>query len=50
MTTKQDKTKVEVFLTGKIRERFEALCEDKGIALAEGLRRAIEMWMKKEAA
>ena len=44
--TKQDKAKVEVLLTEKVKAAFEAICADKGICVADGLRRAIEMWME----
>lgn len=46
--TMTSKTKVEVFLVETIRARFDAICEVKGISNAEGLRRAIELWIKKE--
>lgn len=41
------KTKVEVFLVEIIRKRFDAICEAKGISNAEGLRRAVELWLKE---
>lgn len=41
------KSKIEVFLVETIRTRFEAICVAKGISLAEGLRRAVELWMEE---
>lgn len=45
--TKPTKSKIEVFLVEMFRNRFEAVCAAKGISLAEGLRRAVELWMEE---
>lgn len=43
------KSKVEVLLVEPVKQRFEATCEAKGISIADGLRRAIELWIKEES-
>jgi hypothetical protein len=43
-----EKEKVEVLLAKPVKASFETLCRDKGISIADGLRRAIERWMKNE--
>ena len=45
-----EKEKVEVLLAKPVKTSFEAVCADKGISIADGLRRAIEMWIKYERA
>lgn len=45
---KTTKKKIEVYLPEAIKQRIEALCERKGISLAEAARRALEMWVKNE--
>lgn len=46
--TKTPKIKVEVLLVEPIHQQFEAVCAAKGISIADGLRRAIELWIKEE--
>jgi len=46
---KVDKTKVEVYLVNPVKTEFQTICDKKGITDAEGLRRAIELWMKHES-
>jgi hypothetical protein len=43
------KEKVEVLLTPTIKASFEAVCKEKGISIADGLRRAIENWISHAA-
>lgn len=47
--SKTPKGKVEVLLVEPVKERFETLCAEKGISVADGLRRAIELWIKHES-
>lgn len=43
------KMKIEVYVPEAIKQELEALCETKGISLAEAMRRALEMWMDHAA-
>jgi hypothetical protein len=43
------KPKIEVHLTEDVKRKVRELCESKGISFADGMRRAIELWIKHES-
>lgn len=43
------KSKIEVFLIESVKQKVQEICQEKGISLADGLRRAIELWVKHES-
>ena len=49
MDKSTNKAKIEAYLVQSVKSKFETLCESKGISLADGLRRAIELWIEKES-
>ncbi len=42
------KSKIEVYLVENVKLKMQEVCQEKGVSIADGLRRAIEMWIKEE--